>query len=58
MTQDNGRTRIGNIPTCDECGEQHNEEIECEEFSEEQKSDRLASLEPRPFGAFPYKAAR
>lgn len=27
------RTRIGNTPTCDECGEQHNEERECGEVA-------------------------
>lgn len=25
------RTSIGNTPTCDECGEQHSQELSCEE---------------------------
>jgi hypothetical protein len=31
MEQDGGRTRIGNTPSCDLCGEQHSEERSCEE---------------------------
>lgn len=27
---DKGRTRIGNTPSCEDCGEQHNPEIECD----------------------------
>ena len=28
------RTRIGNTPTCDECGEQHSQDLTCEESAE------------------------
>ena len=28
------RTRIGNTPTCDECGEQHSQDLTCEEAVE------------------------
>ena len=28
---DGGRTRIGNTPTCDECGEQHSQDDDCPE---------------------------
>ena len=31
---DGGRTRIGNTPTCDECGEQHSQDLTCEESAE------------------------
>ena len=27
------RTQIGNTPSCDECGEQHNPEVECGEIA-------------------------
>src|ERR1700677_1473372 len=28
------RTRIGNYPTCDECGEQHSQDVACEDVTE------------------------
>lgn len=39
---DGGRTRIGNYPTCDECGEQHSQDIECSDWTER----NMQSLRP------------
>jgi hypothetical protein len=37
------RTRIGNTPTCDECGEQHSDLQSCEEYAEAQGWNRVTT---------------
>lgn len=43
---DGDRTRIGNYPTCDECGEQHSQDqdIECSDWTER----NMQPLRPAP----------
>ena len=38
------RLRIGNTPTCDECGEQHPQEQSCEEYAEAQGWNRISTV--------------
>jgi hypothetical protein len=44
MEQDGGRTRIGNTPSCDLCGEQHSEEWSCEEYAADRGWNRVTTI--------------
>jgi hypothetical protein len=44
MEQDGGRTRIGNTPSCDLCGEQHSEERSCEEYAADRGWNRVTTI--------------